>query len=205
LLLLPRRWWYHPRMPDLPTFLRALTDTLAALFTIVTGMVLAVAALFAYLIQRQRYLLDAAPDLHFPRDLSVISPLRKGSEGGPGYRFSFTVRNQSTENVAYDLALVATVTLTRSNWTTVTEQRESARNRLLPGREWTQFGTVANDRWSGLDGEKARILLTMELEYSARVPWFVQRSGRHVHYRAVTAEWQLEADGLMFLTTDYSD
>lgn len=42
---------------------RDLLDTLVAVFTITTGVVLGIAALLAYLVQRTRDLRETAPDL----------------------------------------------------------------------------------------------------------------------------------------------
>ncbi len=47
---------------------RDLLDILVAVFTITTGVVLGMAALLAYLVQRARYLRESAPDLEVSWD-----------------------------------------------------------------------------------------------------------------------------------------
>ena len=120
---------------------RVFLDWLAVLSTVATGFVLAFAALFAYAIQRARYLKDIEPDLRFGTfDISVLSTL----DGSTIHRitFSYSVVNASrnaTTNLRAALHVTATAMPPAEEWNNLPELAVSdviMKDELLPERTW---------------------------------------------------------------------
>ena len=83
---------------------RDLLDWLTVAFTISTGVVIALAALFAYGLQRARYLRDIAPDLRFGTTFRIVPIITPA-----GFQLSFSIWNVSDRNVAENLKVTARV------------------------------------------------------------------------------------------------
>lgn len=83
---------------------RDLLDWLTVAFTISTGIVIAVAAVVAYALQRARYLRDIAPDIRFGRTFTIFPIIQP-----PGFQLSLAISNRSDRNVAEKVKMTAVV------------------------------------------------------------------------------------------------
>ena len=169
---------------------RDLLDWLTLGATISTGLVLALAALLAYAVQRARYLREIQPDLRLTGQPSTseLDPTH------PRFLVRISVENSSPLNTAESIAISGALTFEPMP-APITSQTEISR--LLPGHE--QNVTLVFERnleinFDGMLGEDLDAELILQVQFSPPRefvlfllhPWSF---GRKTYTRAIIVNW----------------
>ena len=184
-------------MPDMETstFIavappRDLLALLTSIFTISTGLILAMGAVYAYFLQRARYLRDIEPDLRF------MNEFRVREQYGDSISIDFEVTNESSNTGEMVRVSAVVDEIDDDGSFTTLEPRlpifaDKHSRRLLPRRSMTDHFVFLSSKKSGAYRAKFDLTYVSPREWIVFLvkPW---PPFRMKYWRTASLSWTLE-------------